>query len=183
MKMTESVIAVFPDHALADAALKALIGGGLEIKNLSIVGKGYHTEETAIGFYNIGDRMKIWGARGAFWGALWGFFLGGLFIAAPAIGGVLVLGYLATAAISAMEGAVALGGLSALGAALASLGVHKDSVVRYQTAIKADGFLLMAHGSAKKVERARAILAATHPLSLDLHSKSPVDAPDLVPAT
>jgi hypothetical protein len=42
------------------------------MKNLSVVGKGYHTEEKVIGFYNVGDRVKFWGSRGAFWGGLWG---------------------------------------------------------------------------------------------------------------
>jgi len=28
---------------------------------LSIVGKGYHTDEHAVGYYNTGDRMKYWG--------------------------------------------------------------------------------------------------------------------------
>jgi hypothetical protein len=115
MKPTHSAVAVFADHLAAEAALKQLTTAGFEIKDLSIVGKGYHTEEKAVGFYNIGDRMKIWGSRGAFWGGLWGFFFGGIFLAVPVVGHVLVLGYLATAVISAVEGALALGGLSAWG--------------------------------------------------------------------
>jgi hypothetical protein len=27
---------------------------------LSIVGKGYHTDEQVVGYYNTGDRMKYW---------------------------------------------------------------------------------------------------------------------------
>jgi hypothetical protein len=30
------------------------------MKKLSIVGKDYHTEEHAVGYYNTGDRMKHW---------------------------------------------------------------------------------------------------------------------------
>jgi hypothetical protein len=170
MKPTHSVVAVFADHPEAEAALKLLTSAGFEIKDLSIVGKGYHTEEKAVGFYNVGDRMRVWGSRGAFWGGLWGFFFGGIFLAIPVVGHVLVLGYLATAVISAVEGALAFGGLSALGAALTTLGVPKDSVIHYETAIKADGFLVMAHGSVQDMSRARHILAAAHPTRLDLHA-------------
>ena len=98
--------------------MKKLAASGLEMKDLSLVGKGYHTEEKVVGFYNMGDRIKFWGKRGAFWGGFWGLFLGGLFITVPVIGHVVVLGYLAAVAISAIENAVVVGGLSALGAAL-----------------------------------------------------------------
>jgi hypothetical protein len=58
--------------------VKELAAAGFEMKNLSVVGKGYHTEERVVGFYNVGDRVKFWGKRGAFWGGPWGLFFGGL---------------------------------------------------------------------------------------------------------
>ena len=60
--------------------------------------------------------------------------------------------------MSALEGAVVVGGLSAIGAALYSLGIPKDSVINYETAIKAGKFVVIAHGTADEVERARNIL-------------------------
>jgi len=89
-----------------------LASAGFEMKNLSVVGKGYHSEEKVVGFYNIGDRIKFWGTRGAFWGGLWGLFLGGLFMTIPVVGHVMVLGYLAAAAASAVESAIMVGGLT-----------------------------------------------------------------------
>src|SRR5271154_3517243 len=144
MEKTDSVIAVFTDHNAAESAVKKLTAGGFEMKNLSVVGKGYHSEEKVVGFYNTGDRVKFWGGRGAFWGGLWGLFFGGLFMTIPVVGRVIVLGYLAAMAAAAVESAVMLGGLSALGAALYSIGVPKDSVIQYETAVKADSFLVMA---------------------------------------
>jgi len=72
MKHNDAVIAVFAEHQQAETAIKQLAADGFEMKNLSVVGKGYHTEEKVVGFYNIGDRMKFWGTRGAAWGGLWG---------------------------------------------------------------------------------------------------------------
>ena len=154
------------------------------MKNLSVVGKGYHTEEKVIGFYNVGDRIKFWGSRGAFWGGLWGLFFGGLFMTIPIIGHVIVLGYLAATVISAVESAIVVGGLSALGAALYGIGVPKDSVIQYETALKADGFLVMAHGTAEQMARAKAILGTANPSRLDLHAAAQAAAPadHLVPA-
>jgi hypothetical protein len=172
MEQTDTIIAVFPDHNAAEGAVKKLAQAGFDMKSLSVVGKGYHTDEKIVGFYNIGDRVKFWGKQGAFWGGLWGLFFGGLFISIPVVGYVTVLGYLATVMITAIENAVVVGGLSALGAALYSIGVPKDSVIQYETAVKADSFLLMAHGPAAEINHAKAILAAMSPTRLDVHAGS-----------
>jgi hypothetical protein len=118
MEKMDTAIAVFPDHNAAEGAVKKLAQAGFDMKSLSIVGKGYHTDDKIVGFYNIGERVKFWGRQGAFWGGLWGLFFGGLFITIPLVGSVAVLGYLATVMITAIENAVVVGGLSALGAAL-----------------------------------------------------------------
>jgi hypothetical protein len=165
----DTLIAVFANHEQAERAIKDLAGAKFDMKHLSIVGQGYHTEEKVVGFYNTGDRIKFWGKRGAFWGGLWGLFFGGVFLMVPVVGPVMVLGYLATVVASAVEGAVVAGGIGVLGAALASIGVPKDSVLQYETALKADEFLVTAHGSEAELARARTILAAADPSSLELH--------------
>ena len=185
METANTVIAVFSDHQAAETAVKKLNAAGFEIKNLSVVGKGYHTDEKVVGFYNVGDRVKFWGTRGAFWGGLWGLFFGGLFMAVPVVGHVIVLGYLAAIAISGIETAVMVGGLSALGAALYSIGIPRDSVIEYETALQADSFLVMAHGAAEEMTRARAILGTVNPSRLDVHPgvKAAAPADDLVRAS
>jgi hypothetical protein len=169
MLQNESVIAVFGDHQEADAAVKKLVSAGMAVENLSIVGKGYHTEEKIVGFYNAGGRITFWGKRGALWGTLWGLFIGGVSLTVPGVGQIMVLGYLAAIVVSAVEGAVIVGGLSALGAALYSVGIPRDSVVQYEQAVKADGFLVIVHGAVEELTRARALLALGNPSRLDLH--------------
>jgi len=43
--------------------------------------------------------------------------------------------------------------------------------------VKADGFMVMAHGTAEEMERAKAILGAGHPSSLDMHTNMKATAP------
>jgi hypothetical protein len=179
MHTDETVVAVFDTHMEADAAIRALATNGFAAKHLSLVGKGYHTEEKVSGFYNIGDRMKFWGSRGAFWGGMWSLFFGGLFLTIPVVGHVLVLGYLAMVAMSVVEGGVIGGGLGAIGAAIASIGIPRDSVIQYETAIAADHFLVMAHGDSADVERARWLLHAMNPKQLDRHAFSATDQPSI----
>jgi hypothetical protein len=173
-----SVIAVFDDHQAAEVAVKKLADAGIDIKNLSVVGKGFHTDEQVVGFYNAGDRIKFWGKRGAFWGGLWGWLFGGIFLFIPVVGHVVMVGYFAAAALAAIEGAVVMGGVSALAAALYSIGIPKDSVIAYENAVKADGFLVMAHGSPAEVERAKKALEPLHPSRVDVHEAADVARSD-----
>ena len=89
-------------------------------------------------------------------------------MAVPFVGHVVVLGYVATIVIAGLENAVIIGGLSALGATLYSIGVPKDGVRQYETAVKAEGFLVMAHGSPAEMARAKTILSAADPSRLDV---------------
>jgi len=95
---------------------------------------------------------------GAIWGGFWGLFLGaGLFII-PGIGPILAAGPIVAVIVSALEGAVVVGALSALGAGLVGLGVPHDSVLQYETALKAGKFLVLAHGSRQEAQYAKDIL-------------------------
>ena len=57
MEIVDSVVAVFTDHSSAEAAVKKLSASGFDMKNLSLVGKGYHTDEKVVGFYTAGDKI------------------------------------------------------------------------------------------------------------------------------
>lgn len=175
MSSHNAVVAVFAHHHSAEDAVKSLAGAGFDITKINIVGKGCHKEEKVVGFYNAGDRIKFWGKYGAFWGSLWGLFVGGLFMTLPVMGPIVVLGHLGAMVLGAAEGAVLGGGLSALGAALVSIGIPKNSVINYEAAVKADNFLVMVNGSPQEVGRAKTILAAAKPAQLDVHQE--VSAP------
>jgi len=170
-----AVVAVFKHHHPAEDAVKKLAEAGFDISKVNIVGRGCHTEEKVVGFYNAGDRIKFWGKYGAFWGSLWGLFAGGLFMTVPVIGPIVVLGHLGAIVLGAVEGAALGGGLSALGAALVSIGIPKNSVIDYEAAVKTDSFLVMVDGSLAEMERAKTILAAAKPSQLDVHER--VSAP------
>ena len=155
-----AVVGIYATHTEAEAAVKELQQSGFDMQKLSIVGKDYHTEEHVIGYYTTGDRMQVWGKRGAFWGGLWGLLVGSGFFVIPGIGPLLVFGPLVSWIIGALEGAVVVGGLSALGAGLYSLGIPTNSIVEYETALKSDHFLVMAHGTGDEVAQAKHILEA-----------------------
>jgi hypothetical protein len=176
MSTENSVVAVYRTHAEADRAVKELQRGGVDMHKLSIVGKGYHTDEQVVGYYNAGDRMKYWGKVGAFWGGFWGLLFGSALFIIPGLGPILVAGPLVAWIVAGLEGAVELGALGALGAGLFSIGIPKDSIVKYETALKTDQFVLIAHGTAAEVAKAKEIIDSTNPVNSTLHTAEAVAA-------
>lgn len=166
---TDIAVAVYDLHSQAEAAVKALQRGGFDMTKISILGKDYHTEEHVVGFLNAGDRAKIFGKLGAFWGGLMGVLFGSALMFIPVVGHVVVLGPLAATLFSGLQGAVLVGGISALAGALMSVGIPKDSVLRYETALKADKFMLVVHGDAQEIDKARELLKTSGMASFDHH--------------
>jgi hypothetical protein len=62
-----------------------------------------------------------------------------------------------------------IGGMSALGAALYSIGIPKNSMIQYEADVKAEKFLVMAHGPAEEMARAKTTLATFNPSRLEQH--------------
>jgi uncharacterized membrane protein len=167
-----SVVAIYKSHAEAEIAVKELQQSGFDMKKLSIVGRDYHTDEHVVGYYNTGDRMKHWGKTGAFWGGIWGLLFGSAFFLIPGVGPLLIAGPLVGWLVGALEGAVVVGGLSALGAGLYSMGIPKDSILQYETALKSGKFVVIAHGSDVETTVAREIIKRTNPEALAEHQPS-----------
>jgi hypothetical protein len=168
-----SVIAMFNQHTQAEQAVKQLQEDGFDMKKLSIIGKDYHSDEHVVGYYSTGDRMKFWGKNGAIWGGLWGGLWGVLFGSAifviPGIGPLMMAGPIVAWIVGALEGAAVVGGLSALGAGLYSIGIPKKSIIQYETSLKAGKFMLVAHGTPAEVTRAKAILSNSGASETYLH--------------
>ena len=164
-----SVVAIYESHTAAEAAVRVLQGAGVDMKLLSIIGKDFQTEESVLGFYTSKDKIKVWGGRGAFWGSLWGLFVGGGVFFIPAIGPLVVMGPLVGWIVGALEGAAVGGAAGVVAAALTTIGIPEDSVVKYEVEVKAGKFLVLVRGSADVVEHARALLGTTGASRVAVH--------------
>ena len=105
-----------------------------------------HSAEQVIRFYNTGDRIRVWGKRGAFWGAALRLLVSPALFFLPVVGHVLILG------------------------PLASIGVAKGAVIRYETAIAADKSLLVAHGTPNALRHAHEVLRGTESEEMARHA-------------
>jgi hypothetical protein len=173
MTRENAVVATYHTHTDAEATVKELQQAGVDMRKLSIVGKDYHTDEHVTGYYSTGDRMQYWGKLGAFGGGRWGLLFGSAFFAIPGLGPIVAAGPVVAWIVGALEGAVLVGGLDALAAGLYSIGIPKDSILKYETALKTDQFLLIAHGSSAEASKAQAILRTTSVADLGVHGDAP----------
>lgn len=173
--MTENnaVVAIYKSHGEAEAAIKELQSSGFNLKQLSIVGRDYETDENVVGYYTTGDRVKYWGGLGAFWGWIWGLLFGSALFFIPGVGPLVAAGPIVGWIVGALEGAVVVGGLSALGAGFYSVGIPKNSILKYETEIKNGKYIVIAHGTAQEVARAREIISGGNAESHAEHLLSP----------
>lgn len=136
-----AVFTFYHTHEVAEEAICDLQSSGFNLRKLSIV--------------TTGERMKAWGNTEAFWNGLWGTTFGGAFFLVPPTGPLFVAGPLVGWIGIALEGEIAVEGLSALGVALYSIGVPEESIFEYESRIKNGNVLVIAHGSQDGVSAAR----------------------------
>ncbi len=151
-------VSICPTHQAAQQAIEELQKAAADLRQVSIVGKGYHSEEHPIGFYSTGDCIFYWGFQGAFWSDLWGLLAGAAFFWVPGFGTLAAAGPIVTLLVDGLEGAAVGDGFGVLGSALYSMGVPRGSIDQYQEAVRAEQFLLIVHGEHRDIEHACAIL-------------------------
>jgi uncharacterized membrane protein len=156
----DAVVAVYTNEADLTDAIRHLERERYDMSSISVLGKGMSQERHVVGFETADKRTARW----ATWGGLWGWVFGALFFI-PGLGQVAVGGYLlfmlATAGIGAVGGAIT--------GALTGLGIPRDGIPIYEADLRADRFLVIAHGSPGDVLRARDLLSQTAHERLDHH--------------
>ncbi|MGL4513858.1 MAG: hypothetical protein ACRCT8_12265 [Lacipirellulaceae bacterium] len=158
MRPTHAIVAPFKLLENADAATHELLRIGIDPGCVSLIAKEYHTEEHAVGCYDVGHGMQLWGRRGALWGDVWGSLCGSAFLVLPGIGPVLAAGPLVAEVIACLKRPLVLGGGTALVDALENMGVPSINLRRCVSLLKSGSVLLVVHGKHAEVERAAASL-------------------------
>ena len=105
--IASSVVAVYPDHATAERAVRQLHESGFNLGDLSIVGRDSQETEEPYGLVSRGDYVKAGAETGALFGWLFGLCIGAGFLVLPEIGLVVVAGPIAAALLAGIEGALA----------------------------------------------------------------------------
>jgi hypothetical protein len=153
-------VAVLSTLAGALASIRELERSGFDMSRVSLAGRDVHTLDRVVGYYSGGNGMKYSGHSGDLWESTWEVLTGWAFFAMPGIGPVLVAGPLAGWIVAGIDHAAIFNGLSCLGAAFHSIGISRGQIPEYEAALKGGKYLVLAHGIAGEVIRARQVLEA-----------------------
>ena len=156
----DAVVAVYDTEDALTAAIKHLEKSKIDMSSISVLGKGMTEDRHVVGFDTANKRTARW----ASWGAMWGWIFGA-FVFIPGVGHVAVGGYLLYLLLAGGIGAAS----GAVGGALTSVGIPEDGIPVYVADLRADHFLVIAHGAPLEVERVRDLLAQTAHSRLDRH--------------
>lgn len=136
----------FSSLRAAEDAIRCVAGAGLDIKLISVFGRGYGPKERRMGFYTVGDRIKRWGGTGALWGGSGGLMFAPAVFLLPGLGIVTMGGPLVVALIRSLEAGAPDHGTSALVEALGQVGIAPARALRCEAALKTEHYLMVVHG-------------------------------------
>jgi len=155
------IIAVYPDHDSADAAVRRLEADGIDMNNVSIIGRDFEAVEGPVGFVATGIVANDGAKVGALSGGLFGCLVGAAFLDVPGIGPVIIAGPLAAALLGGVEGGFGGAAMGELAGALVGLGVSKAKAIRYEADVKDGKYLVTLDGDAAQLQRTKFLLGVS----------------------
>jgi hypothetical protein len=170
MSYESSVVVVYSSLEQAEAAVKKLGEGGFPIQHVSIIAKDLGNEKKVHGFITSCDVAKSTAKTGAWVGGIFGTLMGAAFLWVPGVGPLIVAGSLASALLGGIEGAVAGAAFTGTLGWLASLGISKQHIIKYEESIRAGKYLLIAHGAPDDVAKAERLLEGSKSDEMNRHT-------------
>jgi hypothetical protein len=159
-------VAVYDWHSAAERAVRELQRAGYNMQRISLLGPDDASQERALGFLDRGDRARVCGKLGESWGGLAELLPAAEAVFIPARGYVFVLGSIGAANLKHLAGAL-LGDRRALLDTMRAIGIPELSVARYESALNANEFLLVAHGDRQDAYHVRELLETSGSVSFD----------------
>ncbi|MFB3827221.1 MAG: hypothetical protein ACE15B_10650 [Bryobacteraceae bacterium] len=159
MATENTLIALLDTPGEAAEAIQELRAASFDPRGVSVAAKDPAAEEHVACYYRSGRDVRYLGQLGGFWNSLWEELSGWAFVAVSGVGPVLVAGPLAEWIARAVENAAIFDGLSGLGAGLYCMGIPKAAIAQCESAIAEGKYLVVAHGPAAEIARARKALS------------------------
>lgn len=176
MHQENAIVAVYRDPQRAREAVEELEKTGFNLSQLSLAGIVSPAHQMAVACYSDGTHVRYWGELSSLWNSVCSMINSWAFLCLPGIGPMFVSGPVALWIVAALENAAIFSNLSAFGATLYSIGIPKERVQYYETALKDGSYLLIAHGPAREITRARSILASISEARFESPSRNAADA-------
>lgn len=158
MSSENAVVGVCRLPADAEAVVAELRQQGIEPDCISVVTVGEQTGLMPVAYYTDCGRLRSTAARGGSASVL-EELPGCAVLVSPGDPPVLLSGPFATSVVRALDNAALFGDLGPLARGLYSLGIPRDAARDYELSALQGRTLVVVHGRAREVERARHIVA------------------------
>jgi hypothetical protein len=156
-----TTVSVFSNSIEIPPAVSKLAEAGFDMKRLSVVGRACRGNGKLAAYFRDGDRIRCWGEQSELWNSLYPVIQEWTLLNCPGTGLLLVVGLMAQWIVAVLNNSAIFGTLSVLGATLYSMGVAKDCVQDYEEALRKGNCLLVIHGTAQEIAKAKGILQST----------------------
>jgi len=170
----QSVVGVYETMAQAEGAVRELDEARFPVTHVSIVSQNPLSEKEVVGYITVEDVARKGLITGAWAGGLLSLLAGAAFLWIPGFGPLVVGGKLASlllGVLGGMEGAVIGSAYGGVLGALAGWGVAQEHIFKYEEHVRAGKHLVIVHGKAEEVARARSILHNTGATELQVHAE------------
>ena len=160
MFLENAVVTVFAMTADAVGVVSELITNGLEPEHLSVVATDEQSELVPVAYY-LEAKHLLKAATSGGCSCLWKTLPGCGVLVCPGQSPILVAGHFALCIARTLDCPALFGDMGPIAAGLYSLGVPQESARGYETAARQGRPLVIVHGRAQDVARARHILMPT----------------------
>ena len=167
--MVSSVVAVYPNHAQAERAVRQLHDAGFALGDLSIVARCEKLTGHPFGLVGLGDYAEAGAETGALFGWLLGLSIGVGFLMMPGLGLLVVAGPIAASLLAGIEGGVEGTVLGTLAGSLIGWGITKERARKYEKHVGEGKLLVVMRSKPDVVARARNLLSPNGAEQIDVY--------------
>jgi len=174
MQTNDHLIAVYNTHKEVANAIKLLTNDKIvEREDISVLGKGAEGEpKDSLQIDKENADIIQWGKEGIIWGGIWGFLSGAFFMWVPGFGPLLAAGPIISSLAGAVGGAAAVGSISAIVGWFVDIGVEVNDARHYADLIDEGKLLVLVHGNAETVEKAKEALTTLNKGAFKVYHKA-----------
>jgi hypothetical protein len=158
MSKQNATVVICRSHRSAEAVVNALQESAYDVQKLAIIGRDCSAPPKRPAEAPAALEVKQRAELRSFWCRMWRRLPGGTFINVRGIGPVLVAGAIADWLAATGTDLMVQDGRDPLRTGLIRIGVPRGSSIKYEAALQADYYLVVAYGRPGEVMRAKEIM-------------------------
>ena len=151
-----TAVAQFADKEQAEDCIRKLDHEGFDIRQLTLIGKGFYSQQHVLGFYGVLYRARNRGLRWAVNGGIWGLLFATSYLLLEGYTVLKVFPWLVLYLAACWS--FVFGMVGFLWGGFSGIRLRSRQPLRYSTRFRAATYLLIAKGDEPQIDRFRELL-------------------------